>query len=237
MNTDQPTMAFTTDRDLLLAARTGGLADAPLAELAALDAGKLFAELAEDDRRRAFWLNVYNALALIALRNAPVDLTHRATRMKHYALKRWSIGGEPVSLNLIEHGLLRDSRPWWGLGYVRDPFPNNFERRFRVPLDPRIHFALNCGAVSCPPIEYYNSDILDTQLDIAARAFLEDSTHYDEATNTVHVTPLFQWYRNDLGGPSGTLRMLRHYGILPSTARPLLRYTAYNWSTLTLSNT
>jgi hypothetical protein len=157
--------------------------------------------------------------------------------MRHYAQKRWSIGGERVSLNLIEHGLLRNSRLWWSLGYVRDPLPSNFERRFRVPLDPRIHFALNCGAVSCPPIASYNGDALDAQLDTAARAFLEDSTRYDGTTNTVHVTALFQWYRNDFGGPSGTLRMLRHYGVLPSSARPVLRYTPYNWSTLKHSTT
>ena len=41
-----------------------------------------------------------------------------------------------------------------------------------VELDPRIHFALNCGATSCPPIRVYSSSNLDSQLDRAAASFL-----------------------------------------------------------------
>ena len=41
-----------------------------------------------------------------------------------------------------------------------------------VELDPRIHFALNCGATSCPPIRVYSSANLDYQLDRAAASFL-----------------------------------------------------------------
>ena len=41
-----------------------------------------------------------------------------------------------------------------------------------VELDPRIHFTLNCGATSCPPIRVYSAPNLDSQLNRAAASFL-----------------------------------------------------------------
>ena len=41
------------------------------------------------------------------------------------------------------------------------------------PTDPRIHFALVCGAKSCPPIKVYTPDSLEDGLDSATMAFCE----------------------------------------------------------------
>lgn len=41
------------------------------------------------------------------------------------------------------------------------------------PMDKRIHFALVCGAKSCPPIRVYTPDELEEGLDAAAAAFCE----------------------------------------------------------------
>jgi len=43
------------------------------------------------------------------------------------------------------------------------------------PLDPRIHFALVCGAKSCPPIRVYTADALEEGLAAAAAAFCESA--------------------------------------------------------------
>ena len=40
-------------------------------------------------------------------------------------------------------------------------------------MDPRIHFALVCGAKSCPPIKVYTPDSLEDGLDSATMAFCE----------------------------------------------------------------
>ncbi len=45
------------------------------------------------------------------------------------------------------------------------------------PLDPRIHFALVCGAKSCPPIKVYTSGALEEGLEAAASAFCEGELH------------------------------------------------------------
>ncbi len=44
------------------------------------------------------------------------------------------------------------------------------------PVDPRIHFALVCGAKSCPPIKVYAPTSLEEGLDSATMAFCE-GTH------------------------------------------------------------
>ena len=55
-----------------------------------------------------------------------------------------------------------------------------------LTCDPRIHFALNCGAVSCPPIAVYEGESLDEQLDIATEGFLEGNTIVDKEDTHFH---------------------------------------------------
>ena len=80
--------------------------------------------------------------------------------------------------------------------------------------DPRVHFALNCGARSCPPVSYYAGETLDRDLGLAATGFCEDDanvrasvcprTSFDSRARTttvlnVTVSALFRWYRGDFG--------------------------------------
>ncbi|GMI39841.1 hypothetical protein TeGR_g12793 [Tetraparma gracilis] len=55
-----------------------------------------------------------------------------------------TLGPHALSLDDVEHGLLR-SEPG------RFP-PGDAREGLRVQLDKRVHFALNCGASSCPPV-------------------------------------------------------------------------------------
>ena len=72
----------------------------------------------------------------------------------------------------MEHGLLRRNRPHPATGVV--PFTSDKDPRrawMADQLDPRIHFALVCGAKSCPRIRVYHGATLDADLDAAARTF------------------------------------------------------------------
>ena len=75
----------------------------------------------------------------------------------------------------------------------KDPRKININTRF----DPRIHFALNCGAKSCPPIRVYSASKLDKELDISANGFMDAEVEIDK--NTVKLSKLFSWYYNDFG--------------------------------------
>lgn len=194
-------------------------------------------ELAEDldtaEARKAFWINFYNAAA-----NSLLEEKRSRYRFKLlFYYRRYSrVAGKKLSLNKIEHGLLRNSRLSFGFGYLRNPFAFGFEKKFRVgKLDSRIHFALNCGAKSCPPIGFYTTDNVDEELDIATESYLSQETDYLEEENTVEVPRIFLWFRGDFGGKEGIYDFLRKYGVIPENVEPKLEYQEYDWS-LEISN-
>lgn len=181
----------------------------------------------------AFWLNVYNATVQRDLQRDPSLFEDKRA---FFGDARLTIAGEDLSLDDIEHGLLRRSQTKYGLGYVRNPFPADFEREFRVrDRDPRIHFALNCGAASCPPIVGYHPESLDGELDHQARAYLERTVSYEPDDGLLYdgvarVPRLFLWFRGDWGGKSGILEFLDRYDALPADVRPRLKHRKYDWS-------
>ncbi|MFM9880037.1 MAG: DUF547 domain-containing protein [Burkholderiaceae bacterium] len=86
--------------------------------------------------------------------------------------------GETRSLDDVEHNLIRGSGRY---------------------NDPRIHFAVNCASVGCPALraEAFEGARLDAQLDDSARSFLQDRTRNRLDGNTLHVSSIFKWYRQD----------------------------------------
>jgi hypothetical protein len=95
-------------------------------------------------------VNLYNAFVQDALIRHPEQYHDRRAFFRE---RRHTVASTDLSLDIIEHGILRHSKWKYGLGYVPNSFPSAFERQHRVPeIDPRVHFALNGGAESCPPI-------------------------------------------------------------------------------------
>lgn len=215
-------------RDYLLAVRRGDETDGPVARLAGLDPDALERGLPDDDARTAFWVNVYNAAVQDLLADDPTRLD---SKLRFFAGDHVTVAGHDRSLNDIEHGILRRSKLAVGLGYLPRLRPDAFERAHRVDeLDPRVHFALNCGAASCPPIASYEADRIDEQLRLATESYLETGTDYDPNADVVRVSRLFFWYVGDFGGRSGTRAFLREHGAIPPETSPSLRYQSYDWS-------
>ena len=123
--------------------------------------------------------------------------------------------------------------------------------------DPRVHFALNCGARSCPPVSYYAGETLDRDLRLAATGFCEDDANVSArvsptSRDTVFVTvsALFRWYRGDFGAsdrevlerveawcPPGSAKRralreaLDHRERADSSREPFrMAYAPYDWS-------
>jgi hypothetical protein len=217
-------------RTYLLAVGRGEPTDEAEAALAALDGDALAA--LDDDARTAFWTNVYNAAVQVRLRERP-DLLRGLSRVRFFARPFVTVAGHALSPNDVEHGLLRGSRLSVGLGYLPRPRPDAFERTHRVgDPDPRVHFALNCGAASCPAVAAYDADALDDQLDLATRAYLDGAVRYDPRTDTVTVPRLLLWYRGDFGGLAGVWALLDAHDALPpgASAGSRLRHDDYDWS-------
>ena len=109
----------------------------------------------------------------------------------------------------MEHGVLRANKGHPASG--EPEFPAS-DPRLSVSLsvvDPRIHFALNCGARSCPPIRVYTEERIEAQLDLAATSFLSQEVTVEKKETgsfEVNVSKLFLWYGSDFGdSPSDLL--------------------------------
>jgi hypothetical protein len=161
--------------------------------------------IAGDEARIALWLNLYNALLLRELERKPRTgsvLRHRGL----FGTASYRVGDQEYSLDQIEHGVLRrNARPPYRL---RRPFGSSDRRREASPsyLEPRIHFALNCGAVSCPAIKPYTAATLQRELDSAAATYIRAETTVDRERGRVELPYLMRLYGDDFGGRAGATR-------------------------------
>lgn len=202
-------------------------------KLATASEEELINDLHNDRLKKAFWLNVYNAYVQLILKENPELFENRG---EFFGKKRITVAGNNLSLDDIEHGMIRGSKIKLSLGLMKDPFVGKFERKLRVEkTDGRIHFALNCGAKSCPYVAVYEPGKIDAQLDKTSRQFLSKSSTYKPDEGKVYVTPLFSWFRGDFGGKKGIKSYLKTYDIIPEDAGPGLEFTDYDW-TLELGN-
>ncbi len=132
--------------------------------------------------RMAFLLNIYNAttLKLLADHYPLKSIKDISTFPSVWKLKVVRLFGDKYSLDDLEHGMIR--------------------KQFR---SPQIHFALVCGARSCPPLrkEPYTAPRLEIQFGEQAKAFLRDTekNRVDLDAKIVHLSPLFKWYAEDFG--------------------------------------
>jgi len=213
---------------LLRAVRNDEPTDGIDRALAQLGPAELATALDGDDPRLAFWVNVYNATVQRALAENPDQYE---SRRQFFGKPLVTVAGEPLSLDDVEHGILRRSYSKYTLGYVRSPFRDGFAEQQAVSeRDPRIHFALNCGAESCPPVAAYTRDGIGDQLDWAAGGYLDRTVEYDPAAGRVTVPRVMLWFRGDFGGKDGIYEFLRGYDQLPPDARPSLSYHDWDWS-------
>lgn len=157
------------------------------------------------DEELAYWINLYNAATVfLVLENYPVSSIMDINDGKPWDLKVAEVGGRSLSLNEIEHDIIR----------------KKFE-------EPRIHFAVNCAAVSCPKLrnEAYIATKLDQQLTSQKESFLDNSSKNFFEGNPVKVSKIFDWYREDFGSLH---RYLADY--LPEFAGlPQIGFMEYNW--------
>ena len=129
------------------------------------------------DPRLAFALNVYNMM----VKHAFAKVGRPETMMKRDAFfsnVSYNIGGIVYSLNEIENGILRGNKRPPGL-HLTKPFGSGDPRLAAVLADPdpRIHFALNCGAKSCPPVKTYTAQNVREELRVVALAFCEQDSN------------------------------------------------------------
>ncbi|MCA9540258.1 MAG: DUF547 domain-containing protein [Myxococcales bacterium] len=157
-----------------------------LATIAATDP----ASLPSDQARLAFWINAYNALTISGvLKNWP-GITSVSTVYPDFAFfkrKDYTVGGKQYALNDIENEVIRPT--------------------FK---DPRVHAALNCASVSCPPLaaHAFSADKIDAQLTEVMTAFANDTMRNPIKPGAVQLSQIFNWYKDDFASAGGPAKFL-----------------------------
>ena len=214
-------------QNLLYNVKTGVDTRPQIDSLANIMPAMLSDELTSEDEKLTFWLNVYNAFVQIQLKENTGLYTKRS---RFFKSKSIVIAGQKLSLDDIEHGILRHSKTKLSLGYFNKWFLGKFEKTHRLnTVDYRIHFALNCGAASCPPITFYKPEAIGSQLDLATRNYLAQNVVVDTFKNTVTVPKLMLWFKADFGGKKGVVKILKGQGVLSANAKPKIKYKDYYW--------
>jgi hypothetical protein len=189
--------------------------------------------------RLAFWINIYNTGVIHGV--IELGLKHSVKEFPGFFDRiTYDIGGFRFSLNEMEHGLLRGNRrhPY----RLLRPFPEKDRRReFAViPVDPRVHFALVCGARSCPPIGFYEADQIEFQLELAASSFINSpQVKILPQERAIFISMIFKWYKVDFGGTDAALiEILLNYldegenraFLRENKDRIQVRYQPYDWN-------
>ncbi|MBT8490892.1 MAG: DUF547 domain-containing protein [Deltaproteobacteria bacterium] len=170
------------------------------------------------DEQFAFYINAYNAWTIkLILSDYPgiksiKDLGN--VFRSPWKKKICRIDGGIITLDDIEHKILRP--------------------RFR---DPRVHFAIVCASKSCPPLisEPYRGRVLNQQLDISARAFINNPERNRLEGNMLYVSSIFKWFAEDFN--DDIIGFFRKY--VPDEVKSKLdrnrdrieiKYLSYDWS-------
>lgn len=161
----------------------------------------------------AYWINAYNALTIDQiLRNYPVKsiLDIAGGKVWDQALP-YTFNGKTLTLNDIEKKVLLGG----------DLF------------DARIHFAVNCAAISCPRLSNtaFTAANVQAMLTKNTKAALANEAQNKISTNHASISMLFNWYKSDFEKADGSvLNFINKYNDTKINSNTKIDYLEYNWN-------
>lgn len=163
--------------------------------------------------RLAHYINSYNALSMYNVINSGIPKTHAGTaKIRFFYLRKHVIGGKELSLYDYENDVIRKLK------------------------DPRVHFALNCSALSCPilPRAAFTGDALEEELNRETRKFFAETRNLrlDRANKTAYVSELLDFYTEDfLSEATPTLTAyINQYAPEKIPKDFILEFIPYDWT-------
>lgn len=132
---------------------------------------------ATEAQRLAFYINAYNILTIRSIVDVyPVESIKDIDGVWDEC--EWRVAGKDITLNHIEHEVLR--------------------KQFS---EPRIHVAISCASLGCPPLSEtpYDPEHLDSLLRLASQRFAASPEHnqFDPDRATVRLSSVFDWFGED----------------------------------------
>jgi hypothetical protein len=171
--------------------------------------------------QKAYWVNLYNALTVkVILDHYPIksitdiDISPGFFSNGPWGAKLLVIEGEKVSLNDIEHRILRP-----------------------IFKDNRLHYALNCASFGCPNLQplAFTAANMEELLEAGARTYINSPRGAQMVSGKLRVSSIYKWFQVDFGGSEeGVIAHLKKYaegelaGILRTYSNGL-RYD-YDWN-------
>ena len=166
----------------------------------------------------AYWVNLYNALTVYVVTGRyPIesikDIKSGLIDYGPWNKELITIAGQKVTLNHIEHGILR---PIW--------------------KDPRIHYAVNCASLGCPNLcpEVYTADNAERLLERSAKEYINHPRGATIEDGELKISSIYDWFNIDFGGSDeGVFKHLKKYAN-PELAEQLDGFTDfdddYDWA-------
>jgi len=171
---------------------------------------------ASKNTKLAYFINVYNAQTVkLIVDNYPVE----SIRDLHPTLKipgvnsvwhitKFMVGNTEMSLNDVEHEVLRKMD------------------------EPRIHFAINCASMSCPPLrnEAYTAEKIDAQLADQAKIFINSPRYNKVAKDRVELSKIFSWFEGDFKKNGTLIQFLNKYSKVQIVESAKVDHLDYDWN-------
>ncbi len=154
----------------------------------------------------AYWINAYNAYTIkLILKNYPVAKITDLNGGKPWDAQWITLAGKKYSLNDIENKVIRPT--------------------FK---EPRIHFAVNCAAKSCPPLanKAFTAENLNSMLEQRTKAFVNSNLNTITKDKLI-LSNIFNWYKEDFGG---VVAFINKYSTVKADQNASISFNEYNWA-------
>jgi len=171
------------------------------------------------DAQFALWANLYNAVTVRLIVEENPSRSIMQIRPSLFSIGAWAaervtVEGRALSLDDIEHGIMRP--------------------QFDAPL---VHYAVNCASIGCPDIRTraWRADTLDEDLDAAARAYVNHPRGVTVTDRGLVISRIYKWYQEDFGGnDAGVIAHLLAYAqpqlAQAIRANPRIAGHTYDWA-------
>ena len=159
------------------------------------------------NKKLAYWINAYNAFTVkLILDNYPVKSITDLHGGKPWDVKWIKLGGQNLSLNNIENDIIRP--------------------KFK---EPRIHFAVNCAAISCPPLlnKAWTAGNLERNFESQTKAFINNSAYNEVSADKATISKIFDWYGEDFADLKAFINKYAGQKMSPGAK---INYKEYDWT-------
>ncbi len=174
---------------------------------------EMHSELTSWNKRKqlAYWINMYNAVTVkLIIDNYPVSSITELKGGKPWDTPLIELSGTSYTLNVIENKIIRPKYK-----------------------EPRIHFAVNCAAKSCPKImnKAWTEHNLERALTAQTKAFLANKEQNTLQENNLVISKIFDWYKADFGASNqGIIEFINTYSNKEIDLNATVSFNEYDWS-------